>query len=538
MRNAESNYMRSNKDPVPFPRTVRTPYEVLNTSCRAGKEMPGGFIPLMPEDAVMSGSMARVIVQMEETEKLLSNAVRVKADAYFVSYAALDRFDGLDAVAFAWAQRVGAELIVEKHTVDAALVDWYGKFGEHVSVGDEVNSLYLEAYNQVVNYKRRMVSKSLDERLPTDKTLARCLWGETALARVVPDWDAGMLTASAELQFVGTQLPVKTDAVASEQISIQDVDGTDISFYSSSTTSTGIARAGIDKTGTEGVDYHRLFAQLAGGSGTVSLAAIENAKKTKAFAEMRARMSGTDEDLINLLMRGFRIPNQAYHDPILMGSATSMISQTARYATDSANLDNYVANGAGMVQLPLNLPQQQTGGVVVITYSVTPEPVFDRQYPAFLYKDFGDLPQALRDYMDEQPVQIVPNRFVDNLHSNPDTTFGFAPLNHDWSMRRIKMGARYLRTLASGASDEDQQHVWSVRQVDPVLDQDTFLVPTNLAHNVFLATLEDPFIVRVEWDAKIQGITQFGPALYESTGDYAAVASVIPDNDLTPPSEV
>lgn len=528
MRSTESNYMRSNKDPVPFPRTVGGPYEVLNTSCRAGVEMPGGFIPLMPEDSVLNPSKVRCMIQMEETEKLLTNAVRMKCDAYFVSYAALDRFDGMDAVAFAWAQRVGSELIVEKHTVDSGLSEWYSHFGEHIPVGDEVNSLYLEAYNQVVNYKRRTVSKSLPERTATDSSLARCLWGETALARVVPDWDAGLLTASAELQFSGASLPV-----------VADDDGL---------APTGTAESG--QTGSVNPDYphshsiptrtvtmEAMVAELSGGAGSVSLAAIENAKKTKAFAEMRARMAGTDEDLINLLMRGFRIPNAAYYDPILVGTGTSFVSQTARYATDSANLDNYVANGAGMVEIPLNLPQQQTGGVIVITYNVTPEPVFDRQYPAFLYKDQDELPQALRDYLDEQPVQIVPNRFVDNLHTSGDTFFGFAPLNHDMSMRRIKMGGRYLRTLAVSADDEDQQHVWSVRSVDPVLDEDAFLVPSDLAHNVFLDTLADPFIVRVEFDPIIEGITQYGPALYESTGDYAAVASVVPTADLSPPSE-
>jgi len=536
------NYKRNVKQPVPFPRTVRNPREMLNTSSRAGVVMPAGFIPLMPEDGIKAGSSVEILIQMEETEKMLGNAVHVRAHAHFVSYAALDRFEGIDSVMYAWAQKAGSASIVSLDSVSAPRVDFFKHFGEHLVLADDYNIDYVRAYNTVVNFRRSSVSKSLPVRSEDASGVARALWGETALARIVPDWDAGLLEASAELTFGGTNLPLSGDAditgiraaTSTSKPQTRDPDGTVHNNQNHSTLHTN------DVNGAFAIsaDLSSVFAQLSGGAGTVSLAAIENAKRTKAFAEMRARMSGTDDDLIDLLMKGLSIPSNAYHDPILIGSSDVNINQTARYATDSANLDNYVANGVGAIRIPLNLPTQTTGGFVVFTYEIVPEPVFARQADNFLQKTFVELPNALRDYLDTQPVQVVPNKFVDTLHTVPDGTFGYAPLNHDWSQARVKMGGRYLQGLSAVATDEDQQHIWSVRTVDPTLDEDSFLVPSDFAHDPFLDTIADPFIVRVQYSLMIEGITQFGPALYESTGDYAAVAAVVPPSDLVPPSEV
>lgn len=545
MRDGQENYARRSKQPVPFPRTVRNPFRAINTSSRAGRVMPGGFIPLMPQDQVKSGSYAQVMVQMEETEKMLSNAVILKAHAFFVSFASLDRFDGLDSVAFGWAGREGAPVIVQNHTYVPATHDpFYRAFGEHIASGEAVNDLYLEAYNQVVNYRREMVSKSLPLRDVLQADLARSLWGNTALARIVPDWDAAMMEQSISLDFIGSELPIssKTFPLDNIRVSGNSMGGTEnytggVGGDNPTPAVTPRALAGNESTGLPpSVTVHDLFAELSGSAGTVTLAKINQAQKLKTFAEMRARMAGTPDDLIDLLMRGISIPKAAFHDPILIGTATTTIGQMQRYATDAANLDQYVANGAGSLRIPLAMPEQETGGVIVITYEIIPEPVFDRQADMFLRMSFDDLPNAVRDYLDTQPVDVVPNRFVDALHGTPNGTFGYAPMNYAWSQRRIGMGGRYMRLAASDMDDEDQQHVWSVRSVNPVLDEDAFLVPSNLAHNVFQDTIADPFIVRVEWEAMIDGITQFGPPLFESTGDYDAVVGYAPTDAIIPPS--
>lgn len=544
---------------VPYPRTRRPDFRALNTTAKAGVTMPGAFIPLQPEDAVTAGSEVRLMVQMEPTEKVLANAVHVRAHAYFVSYAALDRFDGMDSVAFAWAERDGAADIVDTFDyADASDGEFYNAIGEHAQEGEAVNSLYHRAYNAVINYRREQVSVSLPSRLETDTSLARSLWGNTAIARVVPDFDAALIQASTELTFSGEQLAI--GGTVEGQLQGRYVDGAPVTGAHVTTaagTKVGLdtqtdaykALVAADTDNTSGAgwtpdtglqvdidDLTGLYATLSGGAGSISIAKIDQARKLQKFAEIRRRMAGSDDDLIDLLMQGIQVPRHVYHNPLEIGTGTGVVGMSQRYATDSANLEDYVAEGVAAVRIPLLLPKQETGGVVVVTYEIVPEPVFDRQADMFLRETKAGMPNALRDFTDVQPVEVVPNKFVDALHTVPDGTFGYAPLNYKWARRRVGVGGRFLRTLASDASDEDQQHIWSVRQVDPVLDEDAFLVPDGLAHNVFRDTTVDPFFVRVQHDAVIEGITQFGPPLYESDGDYDAVVAEMDDEAVVPPS--
>ena len=520
MKTEKNLMMRKQNNPVAFPKTRRPDQRVLQTSARAGKVMPAGFIPLMPQDTVLSGSSVMITAKMEETERMLANAVHFRAHAYFVSLAALDRFDGLDSVAYAWAGRVGAESVVDKFTYSSATHDdFYHAFGEHIKNGEQVNSIYNEAYNHVVNYRRKQVSISLPERTVTDHDLARSLWGSTAIARIVPDFDQALLEGEVPLNIVNGKFNVSTAAGSGEYVTVQsDIDGT----RRLNTSGSGVY------VNSNTLGGEALFAEMAENGVTVSLSTLDAARKTQAFAKLRQQYAGNDDELIDMLMRGLEIPNAAYHDPILIGSANGTFGYTQRFASDAANLDTYVTNGETSVSIPLRMPKQPTGGVIVLTYEIIPEPVFDRQADMFLRLDDDELPNALRDHLDTQQVDVVPNRFVDALHTTPDGTFGYAPMNYHWSRSRVGVGGRYLRTLLSDPSDEDQQNIWSVRTVDPVLDEDAFLVPSDLAHNVFRDTLSDPFIVQVAYNASIEGITQFGGALYEAQGDYDAVAEVIP----------
>lgn len=524
MKNNTSIAMRKQNSPLSYPETVRPDYRALRTSARAGKTYPAGFIPVMPQDALVSGggmpSVASFQVRMEETAKMLSNAVHFRAHAYFVSLAALTRFDGLESVSYAWAGKAGSAPIVETYAFSAASHgDFYKVFGEHIKEGENINSLYAEAYNKVINYRRQQVSISLAQRLDNDHSLARALWGNTAIARIVPNFDDALIEGEVALNVVGGKAFVRTDGVGPSPSTVERSD-------------TGFIYLNNAVEGqTEG---SQLWAEMEENGITVSLAKIEAAKKTQAFAKLRQQFAGNDEELIDLLMRGLEVPNMAYQDPILIGTGTGVFGMTQRYATDAANLDTYVANGGVRVDIPLRLPQQPTGGVIVITYEVIPEPVFDRQADMFLHMDQTEYPNALRDHLDIQPVDVVPNRFVDVLHSSPDGTFGYAPMNYAMARRRVGVGGRFYRTLAVSATAEDQQHIWSVRTVDPVLNEDTFLVPEDLAHNVFLDTVIDPFLVDYTHNVNIKGITQFGPALYESTGDYHAVAAIVPSSTIDP----
>jgi hypothetical protein len=283
------------------------------------------------------------------------------------------------------------------------------------------------------------------------------------------------------------------------------------------------------------LEANKLFTELQSDSIGLTLASLEAAKKTQAFARMREKFAGNDDEMIDLLMRGLRIPSAAFKDPILLGAGKATFGISQRYATDAANLDTYVTNGQANVQFDIRMPQQPTGGVIVVTYEIVPEPVFDRMADMFLAETADTMPNALRDTLDVQKVDIVPNRYIDALHTTGGGTFGYQPMNARWARNHTRIGGRFMRTSVANPSDEDQQNIWGVIVTDPVLDEDAFLVPTDLSHHVFLDTLADPFKVICNWNASIEGITQFGPALYEASGDYDAVAAEV-DTTIVDPS--
>lgn len=492
----------------------------------------------MPNEGIKAGSRAQITIMSEETERLLANAVNVRCHAYFVSHAALDRFRGMDAVADAWAGVAGAESILEHFTYSGASHDqFFDVLGEHFQDGEQIVTQYVEAYNKVINFRRGQVSITLPERTMTDFSIARSLWGQTALSRIVPTFDAALEQAEVQLQFSGSQLPVKNLLVNTSgdtNANFLNDDGTlgDSSGLGGSSRAVPLMAL---EDGAEDV-VQSIYAELAGNAGSISIAEIDGARRTQGMAKVRATYAGNDDDYIDLLMRGFTIPNNAYRDPILIGKGNATFGQAQRNATDGASLDTYVVNGQVQLSMPLSMPMQTTGGVVVMTYEVVPEPVFDRQADMYLRETDATLPNALADFLDTQKVDVVPSRFVDALHTagTGDETWGYAPRNYRWARMRAGVGGRFKRELASDPDAEDQQNIWSVRTVDPELNADTFLVPANLTHNVFMDTLMEPFIVQHTHVAAIEGsAVQFGPVLYESQGDYDAVAAVAPTEILT-----
>lgn len=510
--------MRLQNTPVTYPKTVRPDNNTLVTSARAGKTYPAGFIPLLPEDTLGTTNI-RFNVQMSETARVLSNAVHVRAHAYFVSYAALPRFKGsMDAVANSWAGVVDAPDLVEfEGFLPAQHEEFYEAVGLHHDVAQPLNTMYVESYNRIVNYRREQVSISLPKRTEKDHSIARALWGQTAISKLVPNFDAALEQGSIPLQILDAKMPLKAPVA-------YGLSGHHIPSTTVEPTQDG---ATLD-WGTE------IYTELGANGVSLTLASLEAAKRTQAFARLRETYAGNDDELIDLLMRGIRIPSAMYKDPILLGSGTGVFGIEQRYATDAANLDTFVTNGMANVSFNIRMPQQPTGGVVCITYEIVPEPVFDRMNDMFLPMTADEYPNALRDTLDPQKVDVVPNHYIDALHSDPLGTFAYAPMNYAWARQSVRLGGRYMRKAGVLPSDENQQNVWGVIKVDPVLNEDAFLMPADFSHHVFLDTQADPFKVICNWNAPITGITQFGPALYEASGDYDAVAAEIDDTFVDP----
>ena len=533
------NINRMSINPVDVPRTNRVHTARSLTSLPAGKMVPIFAAGLLREDAVVSGRV-RCSFESMETAEVLMNAIRVDVKAYVVPMLALDRFQGsMDVLNRSYqgvAPLEGEAVIPYIETQvfgDYAANDVYVYLGLHGRSDQLVNTAILEAYNQIWNYRAKNRSQALfDEvgRTRLQANLAPAFWSHEMFKHVVPDFDDAKADGEVALNIVDGRMPVtgigfqgaKADLL-NQVVKETGSDGTATTTYPTSRRASDGTNITVVRSNAAGT-VPEIFAELAANGITVSLANIELAKKTQAFARMRERYAGhTDEWLINLLMDGISIPDQAFKQPMLVGAASTVFGMSKRYATDAANLTESVVNGATFVDLNIQLPRLPTGGVLMIVAEITPEQLFERQKDAFLHaQDVDDLPQFLRDYMDPQKVGIVPNEYVDIDHDTPLATFGYAPLNYQWNVTAPRIGGRFYRPQVNAGFDEDRQRLWAVETENPTLGPDFYLC-TNIHTKPFVVTNQDPFEVVTQGDFIIQGNTQFGPALIEASNDYQKV---------------
>lgn len=259
---------------------------------------------------------------------------------------------------------------------------------------------------------------------------------------------------------------------------------------------------------------------------SVSLANIELAKQMTSFAKLREQFSGlSDDHLIDLLMEGIRVPDEALRQPILLDRKSTVFTYAERHATDGASLDQSVTTGRAVLDMSIRTPPMNSGGVILVTVEIVPEPLFERLQDRFLAATApSDLPNFLRDFLDPEKVDVVPNAYVDVLHDTPTATFGYAPLNHAWNRSLVRIGGRYYRPDPS-TFVEDRQRFWSVEKENPALTTDFYLVDASLPHTVFADTLADPFEILTVGRLDIVGNTVFGKRLEEDDGHYSAIVA-------------
>jgi len=519
------NYRRG---PVQHGRTMRTDAVSVVTSAYGGKFVPLKMIPLLREDGVMNSRIS-VNVQMAETADMLLNPVRVSAMAYLVPKLAFDRFADMGTIDRSYNGQ---------QEVDGSVVPWFENFtysepppgqtpapgifktlGLHAPDQAVINSDYVEAYNAVWNYIALQRSSSLTPRDRLDTTLAPAFWEHTQMRHVVPTFDAAMVEGEIPITFTsGGQLPVKTtDVTGSEWTAVHnDTDGR--AFYGS-VAGTDPARA--------------LFAELQESSVKISLANIEQARETRAWAELRNQYQGMSDDwMIDQLMQGIRLNDETLKQPILLDHSDTIVGMSERYATDGANLSKSVADGRTSLQLSLRAPSLQTGGVVVIVAQVLPEMLYERQRDYYMRATtIDDLPMRTSDELDPQPVSTIKNGEIDESHSLPNDLFGYAPLNHEWMRRAPNVGGKYYRPDPAAVWNENRNRIWSTEVVDPTLGPDFYLA-SEVSHEVFADQNSDPFEFWASGDVRIEGLTYFGEQLREAQGDYAAIEAQVPTERL------
>ena len=540
--------------PIAVQKSVRSAKGRVLTSGDAGKILPLKYEWLHREDGVRSGKV-RVNVEMMETSEMLMNGVGVTLYAHFVPMLAFDRFNGsMDELNRSYKKENGAAGSVvpffesnkywtgtalntsnnantfDTNTSPGGIADIRAPFYQTMGIHTEatnLNTTPVEAYNAIINHRRKARSKSLPLRNAFDHTLADAFWINNGMQNIVPDYDQNLIDGQVSLNGLTFQAPIKSTHYRSDSRS--GSAAADEMTMGSHTTAPAMIGTDIIDAG----DYYLfddIFAELTtGGNATMSLADIEQARKTAAFAKLRAKYDGIDDEhVIDLLMSGIRVPEEALKQPILLGRQRAMIGFNQRYATDGANLDKSATNGMATIDMSFRTPAMNTGGVIMICAEIVPEQLWERKKDYFLYTTDPDtLPNYLSDFLDPERVSVVKNDHADVNHATPDGTFGYAPLNHEWQRDAVNVGGKYYRP-ANDAFDEDRAKIWTAETTNPTLNEDFYLC-SSLHKKVFSDQVSDSFEITCLSDMQIVGNTVFGAGLQETdaTSDYDTITSQV-----------
>lgn len=535
---------RTSTTPLAVPRTVRNHDITVLTSLPAGRMVPVAAIPLLREDSArVRMSMA---FQMMETADLLINEINVSVKAYLVPNLAFERFQGMDDLNRAYENkppRDGLPVIpyIERMAAKAHGADQILKYlGAHAKPGDQINTAYHEAYNAIWNFRAANRSPDITKRQRLLDTLAPAFWHHQRFAHIVPDFDQAVMDGNVALNVVEARMPIKglgfqVGQAHANQQSFQG-DGNPVNYPQAALFGEGMNPNNrvVANLVNNRID---VFAELQQNGITVSLANIELARKTQAFAKLREQYTGHDDDyIIDLLMDGITVPEQAWRQPILLGERDTIFGMQKRYATNGGDLTESVVNGATLVDMNFGVPRCPTGGVIMVVAEVTPGQLFERGRDPYLFASgVDDLPQALRDMLDPEPVEVVRNDYIDIDHDAPAGTFGYAPLNHAWNFKSPSIGGRFYRPEVDAPFDEDRLRIWAVETQNPVLSEDFYIVK-NIHTKPFVNPGQDPFELTATGGCAITGLTQFGPVLIESNGNYDQVMEEAPVERITKPT--
>lgn len=536
---------RTRTQPLVAPRTMRKQSARGITSLPAGKMVPIAAFPLLREDAIRSGRL-RFSFEMMETAEVLMNAVNVRVMAYLVPMLAMERFNGsMDQLNLSYEGKppMEGQPVVPYIELEAAIggtgADWpvHRYLGLHHPNGRHVNTSYLEAYNQIWNFRAKNRSPDLELRGRKDVSLAPAFWTHERFKHMVPDFDQAVIDGEVPLNVVDSYLPIRG-------IGANDGHATS-SMAGARDTSGKIFPAGTFGVPTEGLGFRvkssgpttatntiDVFAELQENGITVSLSNIEMARKTQAFARLRQQYNGHDDHIINLLMDAISIPEQAFKQPMLLADKTTIFGMSKRYASDAGNLTESVVNGMTGIDMSIQVPRIGCGGIVMVVAEITPDQLFERQEdPWLMAANVDDLPQYLRDTLDPEKVDVVKNSRIDTSHVNPNATFAYEPMNARWNIDTPRVGGKFYRPTVNTGFDELRQRIWAVETINPTLSTDFYLC-TNMHTKPFVVTNQDPFEVVTQGEVFIEGNTVFGGHLIEATDDYEKVLAVAPQGRI------
>jgi len=536
---------RQSTAPVSFSRSTRKDEGVLMSSGRAGVVTPILIIPALKGDSV-SGQVA-IDVSLAEMPKPLRNPVFANVQAWFVPKAAFPQFSGTDEflnsytettiTALGAADRTPPPYFRRSGVAEVLNSDHLKTLGIHVPAGEQVNMDYVDAFNLVYNFRlaahsSKLARKKYMQEVPAEAVaFPPAFWPSGRFAHVVPDYEKALVVGSLDLDISAGKLPVHN---------LIRVSGTGTNPGTVSTATRSNDNSVITPTPPIGdlrnimmhyATAENVWAEMAGETVTASLADIDKARTTQAFAKLRTSMAGndtsgfiSDEMVLAYLMQGISVPPEYFRRPWLLAQQRVAFGFSERHAMDGASLDQSSTTGRASVRMNLNVPNQDVGGYIVATIEVLPERLDERQTDeAWLIGSVDQLPNALRDVQRVEPVDTVMNRRLDAKHTSPLGLYGYEPMNKVWDRSFTKLGGIFYQPDPAAPVTESRSAIWQAGIIDPLFNEDHYLAPVPFPHDVFADTQAPAFEMVIRHSAQIVGLTQIGDVLAEDNDDFGAV---------------
>jgi hypothetical protein len=542
---------RQATSPIQFNRTMREDSAVMISSGRAGVVVPIGYLPLLPADS--AAGRAHFHVELAEMPKPLRNAVTANFQAWFIPKSAHPQFAGMDELIASQTGNVIKALgqpdrnpppyynVLTGTLRDAAMNSPFARaIGLHVPPGTPLHTDLIDAFNLVYNFRLAAFSSRLarrqyaTENLAASTSLPPAFWPSSRFASVVPSYEKELVLGSLDLDVIAGRLPVSGLGVP--PVGLGGVDGAtyrettkDLVVYSHSRNTTSTTNAIRMRLTPDG--FPDVWAEMSGQTMGVTLADIDKARTTQAFAKMAAAYNGNDttgfnndDAIISMLLQGLIVEQDNFKRPWLLDSKRVAVNFAERFASDAANLDASLTRGMAEAVLSINVPRQEVGGVIIFTVEVLPERIDERMTDEWLIAQKpDDLPNALRDSQRVEPVDLVLNRRLDARHSSPNGLYGYEPMNDKWRRKFTRLGGKFYKPTAGGGFVENRANIWQVEILNPNFDQTHFLCPSPFPHSVFSDQNADAFEVYGRHAVTITGNTQFGDLLMEDNGDFETV---------------
>lgn len=508
------------------------------SSGRAGVVTPGFIAPVLKGDSV-SGTLA-FDVNLNDMPKPLLNPVYCNVQLWFVPKSSFPQFAGTDEflnsytstsiTALGAADRAPPPYFVKTNSDVAKNSELFKTLGIHTPTGAEINVDYIDAFNMVYNFRLAAHSSKLplkeywQEDTAKAVALPPAFWPSGRFKDVVADYERALILGSLDLDVSAGKIPIhglrykSTNEPSGGFINPASGQGATLSDRKMLTTqATGL--------------YPEVWGAMEGQTVSASLADIDKARTTQAFAKLRTAYAGndstgfmSDEMILAYLMQGISVPNEYYRRPWMLGQQRVAFGFAERHATDGPSLDASITSGRTRVQLSCNVPMQDVGGYIVATIEVLPERLDERQTDeAVFITTVEQLPNALRDVQRKEPVDSFLNRRVDAKHSTPNGLYGYEPMNNVWNRSFTKLGGVFYQPDPADPFTESRAGIWQAGIVDALYNEDHFLAPQPFPHNVFSDTAAPAFEFVVRHNLSIVGLTQIGDVLAENNDDYGAI---------------